>query len=56
MLGRSDYTVRIMGVVEGWVVYRRTGTMPALCYVNEFRKLFVRAPLPPKPKRTADQK
>lgn len=32
--------VRVMGVVEGWVVYRRKGCAPALLHINDFIKTY----------------
>jgi Domain of unknown function (DUF4222) len=38
----TGYVVRVMGVVEGWVVYRRKGGMPNLMHSNDFIKNFTR--------------
>ena len=32
--------VRVMGVVEGWVVYRRKGRAPGLRHVNEWHAFY----------------
>ena len=39
------WEVRVMGVVEKHVAYRRKGGAPSICHINQFRKefTFVRA-------------
>lgn len=34
------WEVRVMGVIENWVVYRRKGAAPALAPIKEFKEQF----------------
>lgn len=38
--GNPDWKVKIMGVVENHVVYRRKGASPEIRHINDFLKTF----------------
>lgn len=35
-----DFHIRVMGVVDGWVVMRRKGCHPFLLHINDFLKTY----------------
>lgn len=54
-LGAPARTVRVMGVVEGYVVARFSGRMPFLTHMSDWHDAFVPKPMPPGRQRRAPE-